>query len=256
MSGPSMKRFFFFLLTLVCLCCCADGKVRQYRLEVVREYPHDTQSYTQGLFFDGGTFYESTGQYGESTFRTVDLATGKALRKLDFGQKYFVEGSVMLGGELFILTWTNKVAFIYDAATLAYKQTMSYPREGWGLTTDGRQLIASDGSSRLYFMDNRFKVERTLTVKLNGRAVNMLNELEYIDGKIWANVYLSDLILIINPKNGEVEATVDCTNLLPRQLRDSRTDVLNGIACDPATGKIYLTGKYWPKLYEIRLKEK
>ena len=235
---------------------CADGKVRQYKLQVVKDYPHDTQSYTQGLFFDGGNFYESTGQFGESTFRIVDLTTGKARRKLDFGKKYFVEGSVILGGDLFILTWTNKVAFVYDAATLQYKQTYTYPREGWGLTTDGKQLIASDGSSRLYFMDTQFKMQRTVTVKLNGRPVNMLNELEYIDGKVWANVYTSDMILIIDPKSGNVEATVDCTGLLPRQLRDNRTDVLNGIAYDPATKKTYLTGKYWPRLYEVKLVEK
>ncbi len=241
---------------LLMLGACADGKVRQYKLQVVKDYPHDTQSYTQGLFFDGGKFYESTGQYGESTFRIVDLATGKARRKLDFGKKYFVEGSVILDGDLFILTWTNKVAFVYDAATLEYRQTYTYPREGWGLTTDGKQLIASDGSSRLYFMDKQFKVQRSVTVKLNGRAVNMLNELEYIDGKVWANVYTSDLILIIDPKNGEVEGTVDCTGLLPRSLRKPQTDVLNGIAFDPATKKTYLTGKYWPKLYEVRLVEK
>ena len=252
-----MKKYLLIIgLALLSLCSCADGKVRQYRLQVVKEYPHDTQSYTQGLFFDGGTFYESTGQYGESTFRTVDLATGNALRKLDFGRKYFVEGSVILGDDLYILTWTNKVAFVYDAKTLAYKQTFTYPREGWGLTTDGKQLIASDGSQNLYFMDRQFKLQKTLPVTLNGRAVNLLNELEYIDGKIWANVYTSDLIVIIDPKTGAVEATVDCTGLLPRQLRDSRTDVLNGIARDPASGKIYLTGKYWPRLYEVKLVEK
>ena len=251
-----MKRLLVFSLMLLILGACADGKVRQYKLQVVKDYPHDTQSYTQGLFFDGGKFYESTGQYGESTFRIVDLATGKAQRKLDFGKKYFVEGSVILGGDLFILTWTNKVAFVYDAATLEYKQTYTYPREGWGLTTDGRQLIASDGSSRLYFMGTQFNMQRSVTVKLNGRAVNMLNELEYIDGKVWANVYTSDMILIIDPKNGEVEGTVDCTGLLPRSLRKPQTDVLNGIAFDPATKKTYLTGKYWPKLYEVRLVEK
>ena len=251
-----MKKILLFILIVLSLNACADGKVRQYKLQVVKDYLHDTQSYTQGIFFDGGHFYESTGQYGESTFRIVDLTTGKALRKLDFGRKYFVEGSVILDGQLFILTWTNKVAFVYDAGTLEYKQAFSYPREGWGLTTDGKQLIASDGTARLYFMDKQFGVQRTVTVKLNGRPVNMLNELEYIDGKVWANVYTSDMILIIDPKSGNVEATVDCTGLLPRQLRDNRTDVLNGIAYDPATKKTYLTGKYWPRLYEVKLVEK
>ena len=251
-----MKRILLIFVLLLGIGACAGGKVRQYRLQVVKEYAHDTGSYTQGLFFDGGRLCESTGQFGESTFRIVDLETGKALRKLDFGKKYFVEGSVVMGGELYLLTWTNKVAFVYDAATLAYKKTYSYPREGWGLTTDGKRLIASDGSSRLYFMDGQFKVEKTVTVKMNGRPVSLLNELEYIDGKIWANVYTSDMILIIDPATGNVEATVDCTGLLPSRLREARTDVLNGIAHDPATGKTYLTGKYWPKLYEVRLVEK
>ena len=240
-------------LALALLCAGCSARVKQYKVEVVKEYPHDTGAYTQGLFFDGGRFFESTGQFGESSFREVELATGKVLSKMNFQQKYFGEGSVMLGGNLYILTWLNKVAFVYDAKTLEYKQTYSYPREGWGLTTDGKSLIASDGSSRLYFLSPEFKQERYVDVKMDGRAVRNLNELEYIDGKIWANVYMTDLIVIINPADGTVEASIDCTGLLPGKLREPRTDVLNGIAQDPATGKIYLTGKYWPRLYEVRL---
>ena len=238
-------------LCLACLGCSA--RVKQYKLEVVKEYPHDTGAYTQGLFFDGGRFYESTGQFGESSFREVELATGKVLSQMNFQEKYFGEGSVMLGGKLFILTWLNKVAFVYDAKTLAYEQTYSYPREGWGLTTDGKSLIASDGSSRLYFLTPEFKQERYVDVKMDGRPVRNLNELEYIDGKVWANIYMTDMIVIINPADGTVEASIDCSGLLPRKLRTARTDVLNGIARDSATGKIYLTGKYWPRLYEVRL---
>lgn len=249
-------RNIFLTVLFLTLACGCTAKVRQYKLTVVKEYPHDESSFTQGLFFDGGKMYESTGMYGESTFRLVDLPSGKALRKLDFGKKYFLEGSVMLGGELFILTWENKLAFVYDAATLEYKASYSYPREGWGLTTDGKQLIASDGSPRLYFMDSKFKVSKTLTVKLNGRAVSNLNELEYIDGKVWANVYMSDMIVIIDPSTGNVEATVDCSGLLPKQLRDDRTDVLNGIAYNPDSRQLFLTGKYWKRLYEVRLTEK
>lgn len=240
-------------LVLALLCAGCSAHVNQYKVEVVKEYPHDTGAYTQGLFFNGGRFYESTGQFGESSFREVELATGKVLSKMNFQQKYFGEGSVMLGGKLYILTWLNKVAFVYDAKTLEYKQTYSYPREGWGLTTDGKSLIASDGSSRLYFLSPEFKQERYVDVKMDGRAVRNLNELEYIDGKVWANVYMTDLIVIINPADGTVEASIDCTGLLPGKLREPRTDVLNGIAQDPATGKIYLTGKYWPRLYEIKL---
>ena len=250
-----MKKFPLILLLAAAVVSCGSAKVREYRVRVVKEYPHDVTSYTQGLFFHGDSLYESTGQYGESTFRTVDLETGEALSRMDFSRKYFLEGSVILGDELYILTWTNKVAFRYDAATHRYKSTEPYPREGWGLTTDGKQLIASDGSSFLYFLDTDMKVLRRQRVTLNGKSVRYLNELEYIDGKVWANVYTTDTIVIIDPSDGKVTATVDCTGLLPYQERTPETDVLNGIAVDK-DGRIFLTGKYWPKLYEVVLEKK
>lgn len=234
----------------------AAAQIKSYRAEVVREYPHDVTSYTQGLFFYEGQMYESTGVAGESTFRKVDLETGKALRRLDFSDKYFVEGSVAFGSDLYILTWHNNVAFIYDMNTLEYKSTWTYPREGWGLTTDGNNLVASDGSSTLYFMDGEFNVQRKVTVRMQGRPMRLLNELEYIDGKIWANIYTSDIILVINPADGNVEATIDCSGLLPKKLRKPDTDVLNGIAYNADDGKVYLTGKNWPRLYEVRIVEK
>ncbi|MBQ9399721.1 MAG: glutaminyl-peptide cyclotransferase [Bacteroidales bacterium] len=250
-----MKR----ILSAIILCAAAlscSAQVKEYKVEVVNEYPHEVSSYTQGLFFQDGQMYESTGMNGESTFRKVDLETGAPLRKLEFGAKYFLEGSVMLDSKLYILTWTNKVAFIYDAATLEYEKTVSYPREGWGLTTDGTSLIASDGSSRLYWLDKDFRTQRTLNVTIEGRPLRYLNELEWIDGRIWANVYTTDMIVIINPETGAVEAKVDCTGLLPRKLRDRDTDVLNGIAANPEDGRIYLTGKRWKRLYEVRLVRK
>lgn len=234
-------------------CSCSD--VKNYRLEVVAEYPHDTTSYTQGLFFKDGQLYESTGLNGKSTFRVVDLKTGKALRKLDFDKKYFVEGSVIFDDNLYILTWENKVVFIYDAETLEYKSTHRYARQGWGLTTDGESLIASDGSANLYFMGPDLKLKERLFVTLNDRPVNWLNELEYINGRIWANVYTREEIAIINPRTGKVEGIVDCSGLLPRDLRGEYTDVLNGIAYNAEDGKIYLTGKNWPRIYEIRIVE-
>lgn len=234
---------------------CVNAKVRQYKAQVVAEYPHDRTSYTQGLFFYDGQMYESTGLNGKSTFRKVDIRTGKALYRLNFDRRYFLEGSVEKDGNIYMLTWQNNVAFVYDAKTLKYKKSYSYPREGWGLTTDGKSLIASDGSANLYFLDDDFRTARKLTVRLNGRPVNDLNELEYIDGKIWANVYLTDLIVIVNPADGNVEATVDCSGLLPSRLRYDDTDVLNGIAYNPQNGKIYLTGKNWCRLYEIKLAE-
>ena len=238
------------------LLSCSEAKVREYGLEVVAEYPHDVESYTQGLFFHDGQMYESTGVHGKSTFRKVDMATGNALERLNFDKKYFVEGSVVFGDNLYILTWETRTAFIYDAETLEYKSTWKYPREGWGITTDGRQLIASDGSANLFFMNDQFALDRKQLVTLDGKPVRWLNELEYIDGKVWANVYTSDEIVIINPKNGKVEGVIDCRGLLPKELRTPDTDVLNGIAYDPETKKIYLTGKNWPKLYEVRLVER
>ncbi len=250
-----MREFLTVILMSVMLLSCTDAKVKEYKLEVVAEYPHDETSYTQGLFFQDGRMYESTGQFGESTFREVDLETGEAVRRMDFSDEFFVEGSVMFQDNLYILTWTNRKAFIYDAGTLEYKSTWSYPREGWGITTDGKRLIASDGSANLYFMDKNFAPEKKLTVRLEGRPVRFLNELEYIDGRVWANVYTTDSIVIINPKDGNVEGIIDCTGLLPKKLYKPSTDVLNGIAYDEKSGKIYLTGKNWPKLYEVRIVE-
>ena len=251
-----MRRILTVVVMSLLLLSCADASVKEYKLQVVAEYPHDTESYTQGLFFHDGQMYESTGLHGKSTFRKVDLQTGKALKKFAFDKKYFVEGSVVFGDNLYILTWDSKVAFVYDAGTLEYKSTWSYPREGWGITTDGKQLIASDGSATLFFMDENFALKKRVIVKYEDRPVRWLNELEYIDGKIWANVYTSDEIVIINPKDGRIEGVINCKGLLPKNLRTPDTDVLNGIAYNPEDGKIYLTGKNWPKLYEVKIVEK
>jgi glutamine cyclotransferase len=246
-----MKKLLLIAL-IACITCACQAQVKQYRPKVVKEYPHDVAAYTQGLFFHDGILYETTGQYGTSTIRTVDLATGQPIVEKKLNRKYFGEGSAILNGDLFVLTWTNKVAFRYDAKTLNYKQTLSYPREGWGLTTDGKRLIASDGTSTLYFLDENLKTQGKLQVTLNGKPMRNLNELEWIDGKIWANVYLTDMIVIIDPKSGKVEGALDCTGLLPNSLYTSATDVLNGIALD-ASGHIYLTGKNWPRMYQIEL---
>lgn len=254
-----MKKVFHYILTAIMLISVADNAnsstIKQYKLKVVAEYPHDVTSYTQGLFFSDGQLYESTGQYGSSTLRKVDLITGNALQRVDFNKNYFVEGSVMFGDEIYVLTWVSKIAFIYDAKTLKVKKAVRYPREGWGITTDGTQLIASDGSSTIYFMDPALNVTRRVNVTVDGTPLRWLNELEYIDGKIWANVYTYDEIVIINPSNGKVEGVIDCRGLLPEELKTYDTDVLNGIAYNPKNGKIYITGKNWPKLYEIKLVE-
>ncbi len=238
---------------LACIVSCAAG-VKDYKVSVVASYPHDTGAYTQGLFFHGDTLYESTGQYGESSFRMVDYQTGAVLRNIAFSDKYFGEGSCMLDGKLYILTWTNKVAFVYDAATLKYERTWSYPREGWGLTTDGKRLYASDGTNRIYVLTPDFKLERTIFVKLDGAPLRYLNELEWVDGKIWANVYTTDMIVVIDPKDGKVESRIDCSGLWPHKLRTPDADVLNGIAVN-SRGEIFITGKNWPRLYQVKLEK-
>ena len=250
-----MRKFLLIAGLVIAAVSCGTTKVQEYKVKVVREYPHDVTSYTQGLFFYRDSLYESTGQWGESSFRTVDLETGEALSRMDFSRKYFIEGSIFFEGTLYLLTWTNNLVFLYDADTRKYRETVAYPREGWGLTTDGNQLIASDGSSFLYFMDKDLNVERRLRVTMDGKSVRYLNELEYIDGKVWANVYTTDTIVIIDPADGKVEATVDCRGLLPYRERTAETDVLNGIAVDKQ-GRIFLTGKYWPKMFEIELVKK
>ena len=251
-----MRSVIAAVLMSFLLLSCSDAKVKVYGIEVVAEYPHDTDAYTQGLYFDEDKLYESTGLHGKSTFRKVDLESGEVIKRLDFDKKYFVEGSVRFKDNIYILTWDSRIAFVYDAKTLEYKSSWKYPREGWGLTTDGRQLIASDGSANLYFLDENFAQKDKKLVTIENRPVRWLNELEYIDGKVWANVYTTDEIVIINPKTGKVEGVVDCRGLLPKSLRKPSTDVLNGIAYNPDTRKIYLTGKNWPKLYEIKLVEK
>ena len=239
-------------LLLMCLCSCSSAQVKQYRVKVVKEYPHSRDAYTQGLFFHNGILYETTGQYGESSIRTVDLKSGKAIINKRLSNKYFGEGSCIFNNQLYVLTWTNRVAFRYNPEDLTYNNTVGYPREGWGLTTDGKSLIASDGSSNLFFLNENLGLQKKLQVTLNGRPLRNINELEWIDGQIWANVYLTDTIVIIDPSSGKVTATVDCSGLLPAKERRADTDVLNGIAVD-AAGKVYLTGKKWPKLYEIEL---
>lgn len=242
-----MKLKLLFITILLSISCSA--KVKEYKVKVVNTYAHDVSAFTQGLFFYNGQLYETTGEYGKSSLRKVNLADGSVSKRVDFNKKYFVEGSVVFKNQLYILTWTNKVVFVYDIDDFEYKKAYSYPREGWGLTTDGKSLIASDGSSKIYYLDENLKVEHSINVTMNGRSLRYINELEYINGKIWANIYTTDMIVIINPKTGEVEASIDCSNLLNDY---SNVDVLNGIAYDGS--KIYITGKNWPKLFEIEYK--
>lgn len=253
-----MKRFLTAVFAALSLCSCAQsGKVARYTVKVEQEFCHDTLSYTQGLFFDGDKLFETAGQYGESRLMEVDLESGIAQRQVVLEKEVFAEGSCTIGDDLYVLTWLEGLCFVYDKNTFERTGQKKYQRQGWGLTTDGRVLIMSDGSAQLYFINPKtFTIVRSITVCKNGRSVNMLNELEWIDGKIWANIYMDDKIVIIDPASGEVEGEIDCRGLLGDDLRSGRTDVLNGIAYQPSTGSVYLTGKYWPRLFRVSLVEK
>lgn len=229
----------------------------EYRADVVREYPHDTLAFTQGLQWIDGQLYESTGEIGSSNIRRVELSSGKVLQRRDLPAPHFGEGMTVLGDKLYQLTWKSGIAFVYDRSTFAPKGEFRYEGEGWGLTTDGSQLIMSNGTPILKFMDpSNFNTLRSVTVAENGTPVSWLNELEWVKGEIWANVFTQDRIARIDPQSGAVLGWINLTGLLPQNLRDAagRIDVLNGIAYDAAGDRIFVTGKLWPRLYEITLR--
>jgi glutamine cyclotransferase len=251
------KTLCFLIIFMIAITAAPARQPKQYTYKVVKSYPHDRNAYTQGLFFHEGILYESSGQYGYSNLRKSNLATGKALQTLNLPRQYFAEGSCVLHGKLYLLTWQEYTCFVYDVHTFKQLGTFQYPTQGWGLTTNGTQLIMSDGSATLYFRHpGTFAEQRRITVRNNNKPVQYLNELEYINGEIWANVYTADQILRIDPKDGTVTGVIDLSNLLPRNLRTVKTDVLNGIAYDAATNRLIVTGTNWPKLYEIVVSEK
>lgn len=227
---------------------------------IVAEYPHDTSAYTQGLQVYNGKFYEGTGDYETSSVRVVDIKSGKVEQKHVMGtDKIFGEGINIFKGKLYQLTWENNLVYVYDLNNINKPvATYKWPYQGWGITNNGTDLIVSDGSSNLYFVDPEgFKVKEIKAVTTDAGPVQYLNELEYIDGFIYANVYQSDYILKINPESGNVVGKIDLPGMKEKYFADKivagRTDVLNGIAYDSSTKKMYITGKRWPKLFEIKL---
>lgn len=233
----------------------ADGTVR-YTYRVKAEYPHAADSYTQGLQYADGMLWEGTGINGESRLLRTDLASGRTEVLAELPHTLFGEGIALLGESIYQLTWTGNRAYVYDRRTLRKTGERRYPGEGWGLTTDGEKLYMSNGTDRIYRLDpDTFERERAIAVTLDGRPVPYLNELEWIDGRIWANVYTTDMIVIVNPETGRAEATVNLGGLLPDRERTPQTDVLNGIAYDAEGGRIFVTGKNWNKIFEIELIE-
>ncbi|AKJ06601.1 glutamine cyclotransferase [Archangium gephyra] len=222
--------------------------------EVVQSWPHDPNAYTQGLVYRDGRLYEGTGLHGQSSLREVELETGAVLRRHDLERQHFGEGIALFKGRLYQLTWRSQVGFIYDAATFQQVGRFAYPTEGWGLTDDGTSLIMSDGSSTLRFLDpTTLAVQRTLRVTDAGREISLLNELEFIKGELYANVYLQNDIARIDPATGKVTGWINLSGLLPPEERTGTEDVLNGIAYDAARDRLLVTGKRWPRLFHIRL---
>lgn len=224
--------------------------------KVIHEYPHDREAFTQGLIYDNGKLLEGTGQLSGSSLREVELETGKVIRQHNLVAKLFGEGITLYKDRIYQVTWQNKMGFVYDRSTFNLKNKIDYTTEGWGLTTIDNRIVMSDGTNILYFYEpEMFTVVSRIEVYDNEKKIDSLNELEYINGEIWANIWMSDLIARIDPISGKVNAYIDLKGILPESERVADTDVLNGIAYDKQGGRIFVTGKKWPKLYEIRLTE-
>jgi glutamine cyclotransferase len=225
-----------------------------YGFHVVHSYPHDPDAFTQGLTFYNGHIYEGTGLYGQSTLRKVDLKTGKVLKNHHLPAKYFGEGITVYRNRLIQLTWKSHAGFIYDNQSFHLLGTFSYLTEGWGITCDGKNLIMSDGTAVLRFLDPQtFTVVKQIEVRNRGRVVSNINELEYVKGEIYANIWDTGYIARISPRTGEVLGWIDLRGLYQLIPKDGKADVLNGIAYDAHNDRLFVTGKFWPKIFEIRV---
>lgn len=229
--------------------------VAKHGYEVVNAFPHDSGAFTQGLIFVDGKLYEGTGQEGRSSLREVELQSGRVLKKVDVPMPFFGEGITLLNGKIYQLTWQHQIGFIYNAQTLEKTGEFNYTGEGWGITNDGHSLIISDGSNRLKFIDpDSFRAIKTIAVTDGATRVNQLNELEYVKGEIYANIWHDQRIVTIDPQSGRVTGWIDLSGLLQPGAVTDEEAVLNGIAYDQASGRLFVTGKLWPQLFEIKLK--
>lgn len=244
------------LVLTACAGHAAQAAIPVYGFIVKNTYPHDPQAFTQGLFFRDGHLYETTGLVGRSTLRKVELKTGKVLQKTALPADVFGEGSTAFGDTILGLTWQSKTGYVFDAKTFTMKGRFQYEGEGWGLASDARHVYMSDGSANIRVLDPKtLKEVRRVTVTAEGKPIDSLNELEVVDGELYANVWGTDVIARIDPASGRVVGWIDLTNLLPREKRGTSSvdAVLNGIAWDGKHRRLYVTGKLWPKLFEIEL---
>lgn len=258
--GVGLILLIVTILSAIPLSCASliseRGSVKRYDWHIVRKFPHDTTAFTQGLVFHGGWLYESTGRRGQSEIRKVHLETGEIVRRRKMEDEYFGEGLTILNDRVIQLTLSSGKGFVYDRKTFETLRTFSIDGAGWGLTNDGKQLIMSDGSAILHFLDSEtFRKVRQITVMGNGEPVSKLNELEMIGDKIFANVSTSDEILIIDPRSAEVTRRINLERLVNRVKNEHSVNILNGIAYDSHNDRIFITGKLWPNIYEIKLRE-
>jgi glutamine cyclotransferase len=234
----------------------AQAAIPVYGFVVKKTYPHDPQAFTQGLFFRDGFMYESTGLKGSSTVRKVELASGKVLQKMDMAPEFFGEGITGIGNDIVSITWTSQVGFVLDLKSFKLRQRFAYTGEGWGLANDGQRIYMSDGSSSIRILDRKTLAEtRRIQVTAEGKPIDRLNELEWVDGELFANIWGSDVIARINPETGQVHGWIDLAGLLDPARRGTRSPdaVLNGIAYDSKHRRLFVTGKFWPQLFEIDL---
>jgi glutamine cyclotransferase len=260
-----VKRFlklffpaFIIILAVVLVLFCLDSKNpeidRTYTYEIVNTFPHDRNAFTQGLVFDDGVLYEGTGLYGRSTLRKVELETGNILQMHKLSAEFFGEGITIYGDNIIQLTYKENVGFVYNKYTFELLRKFNYPTEGWGITHNGRQLIMSDGTPALFFLDpETFEQVNRIIVYDHNIPVWGLNELEYVEGQIYANIWPTERIARIAPETGQVLGWIDMKGLLTQQDYSRTVDVLNGIAYDQKSGRLFVTGKLWPKLFEINL---
>ena len=233
----------------------ANAAIPVYGYKVVHVYPHDLNAFTEGLFYLNGYLYESTGLDGHSSVRKVKLETGQVVERANLPEQFFGEGIAAWGDKLIGLTWKTQVGYVLDLDSFDTKGEFGYPGEGWGLTHDDTEIVMSDGTPDIRFLNPDTLIEtHRIHVTAQGKPVDQLNELEWVDGEIYANIWQTDRIARIDPKTGEVVGWIDCRNLLPmKDFIPEHTDVLNGIAYDPATKRLWLTGKFWPKVFEVKL---
>lgn len=260
-----MLRYLLFLILVSCGAGSPKSPTSQsqqseqvtapkfHTAKIKNTYPHHKEAYTQGLVFSDGVLYESTGEYGHSTLRKVELTTGKVIKNLPLASQFFGEGLELYDGKLYQLTWREGKVFIYDISTFKQVATYDLSGEGWGITSHNGELYITDGTAQIRVVDpSNFRVLRTIDVRSDRGAIDQLNELEWIEGRIWANVYFSPLVVVINPETGIVEQVIDCS-ALAKQINNPQADVQNGIAYDTLQKRIFMTGKNWEKLFEIEL---